>query len=129
MKYNEAITSEYGGTAGKIYGISPVTNKPKPTSVDYISGYFIRAFAKKVNEDILVEIRPEDVKNVNGILYKVVYVNWRITGIKDSVRSGNMVNTIGVTQQNLLEIDRVKKEDEVDLSRILQNPLEYWRGH
>ena len=129
MKYNDAITAEYGGSSGKLTGISPTTNKPHPKDSDYNNGYFTRVFIKKVNENILMEIRPEDAKSINAILYKIVYLNWRITGIKDTVRSSSMVNIIGVSQQNLFEIDRIKKEQELDLSRLLQNPLEYWRGY
>jgi hypothetical protein len=62
-------------------------------------------------------------------LYKTVQVKWKITGPKNNIYKGNILDKAGVTEQNRFEIDRIKKEEGIDLSGVLNNPLEYWRGN
>ena len=58
MKYNDAIVTEYGNFLG-IIGQSPLQSKPLPTKQDYLKGSFARVFAKKINDDVLIEINPD----------------------------------------------------------------------
>lgn len=128
MKYNDAITSQYGKFNEISVGESPVPSKPKPTDRDYKKGNFVRVFAKKINDEVVVEIENIQANKLNKSLYKVVYVNWTVSGPKDS-RSINGVIEKGVSQLNRFEIDRIRKEEYIDLSGILNNLLEYWQGH
>jgi hypothetical protein len=127
MKYNDAIVNEYGGFIG-IMGQSPLQAKPFPTKEDYFKGSFTRVFAKKINDDILVEINPDQSRNINQDLYKIVSINWTISGVRENSYSKGVITT-GVSDSNNFEINRALKEDEVDLRKVLPNPLEYWQGH
>ena len=128
MIYNDSLKNSYG-TFAEVSSISSIVKyRPSPTPTDYNKGYITRNFAKKINENIILEVEPSNVRSISKALYKVVSVNWKITGPKNNVMSGNMLNKAGVMDQNMFEIDRVKKEENVDLSIVLHNPLEYWRG-
>ena len=127
MKYNNTIVTEYGNFLGTM-GQPPQQTKPFPTERDYTNGNFMRAFAKKVNENIVIEINPEQSDRLNQDLYKLVYVNWVIIGPREN-RSINRVIDPGVSDLNRFEIERVQKEDGIDLKKVLPNLLEYWQGH
>jgi hypothetical protein len=127
MKYNDAIVNEYGNFVGMM-GQSPLQAKPLPTKQDYFKGNFTRVFAKKINDDILVEINSEQYRNINQDLYKIVSINWTISGVRENSYSKGVITT-GVSDSNKFEINRALKEDGVDLRKVLPNPLEYWQGH
>lgn len=127
MKYNDAIVNEYGNFLG-IIGQSPLQTKPSPTKEDYFKGSFTRVFVKKINDDILVEINPYQSRNINQDLYKIVSINWTISGVRENSYSKGVITT-GVSESNKFEINRALKEDGVDLRKVLPNPLEYWQGH
>ena len=129
MIYNETLPAEYGAFAE----IGTMTNifikKTIPTAADYAKGYVIRTFVKKINENAIYEIAYVDKSTINTNLYKTVQVNWKITGPKNNIHKGNILDKAGVTEQNTFEIDRIRKEEGVDLSSVLSNKLEYWRGN
>ena len=56
MIYNDNIPTEYGNFPDVTSGASPTMCKPKPNSLDYSRGYVTRFFAKKLNDDVIVEI-------------------------------------------------------------------------
>ena len=129
MIYNETLPAEYGAFAE----IGAMTNifikKTIPAAADYAKGYVIRTFVKKINENVIYEIAYVDKSTINTNLYKTVQVNWKITGPRNNIYKGNILDRAGVIDQNTFEIDRVKKEEGVDLSSVLANKLEYWRGN
>ena len=127
MKYNDVIVAEYGKFVG-ISGESPLHAKSVPSGKDYIKGNFTRAFAKKINDNVLVEIKSEQANKINQDLYKMVYINWVIVGPREN-RNINGVIDPGVSDLNRFEIERVQKEDGIDLKKVLHNLLEYWQGH
>ena len=127
MKYNNVIVAEYGKFVG-ISGEAPLHAKPVPSVRDYTKGNFTRSFAKKINDDILVEIKSEQANKINQDLYKVVYINWVIIGPREN-RNINGVIDPGVSDLNRFEIERVQKEAGIDLKKVLHNLLEYWQGH
>lgn len=128
MKFNENITSEYGRFE-EIVGTSPSPLKPTPAKSDYERGVFTRIFAKKYNQDTIIETSPEKVGEINTSLYEIVYVTWRISGPRNSSYSNNKIVNTGVAEQNNLEMEKVLKEKNIDLKKTLANPLEYWQGH
>jgi hypothetical protein len=129
MIYNEKLSSQYG-TSLDIGGMTNITIfKPTPSDEDYKKGYIIRVFVKKINENVINEISYVDKSAININLYKTVQVKWKITGPKNNIYKGNILDKAGVTEQNTFEIDRLKKEEGVDLSSVLSNKLEYWRGN
>lgn len=128
MRYNEAIVSEYG--TSNLTGIkSPVPYKNLPSNRDYELGYIVRTFAKKVNENVIMEIEYGNALDINQELYTVVVIQWKISGPREDKYNGNTVVESGVENQNKFEIQRVLKENGIDLKKVLPNPLEYWQGH
>ena len=128
MKYNDDITLQYGKFSEISTGESPLPFKPTPSSKNYTKGNFTRSFAKKINDDILVEIKSEQANKINQDLYKVVYINWVIIGPREN-RNINGVIDPGVSDLNRFEIERIQKEAGIDLKKVLHNLLEYWQGH
>jgi len=129
MIYNETLSSQYGLFVDIGNATNIVISKPTPSNEDYNSGYITRTFVKKVNENIIHEVPYLLKGSVNKYLYKPVDVKWKITGPKNNIYKGNILDKAGVTEQNRFEIDRIKKEEGIDLSGVLNNPLEYWRGN
>ena len=128
MIYNNTLPNEYG-TFSEIGDGSVISkNRPTPTGEDYINGYITRYFLKKANENVIIEVSVLSYKNVNQNLYKSVQLKQKISGPKNNIYKENILDKAGVMEQNKFEIDRVKKEEGVDLSATLANLLEYWRG-
>jgi hypothetical protein len=129
MIYNEKLSSQYG-TSLDIGGTTNITIfKPTPSEEDYKKGYLIRVFVKKINENVIKEISYLHKNSANSNLYKTVQIRWKITGPKNNIYKGSILDKAGVIEQNTFEIDRIKKEEGVDLSSVLANKLEYWRGN
>jgi len=129
MIYNENIVKEYGTSNLNMVGISPVEYRPAPTKEDYQSGFITRYFSKKINENKIFEINPATAPLIEAKLYYVVSLNWKISGTKERVMNGNIIEKTGVIESNQSEIDRVKIETQIDLSNKLYNKLEFWRGY
>jgi hypothetical protein len=128
MIYNDTLKNSYG----EFDGVGTLTimarYKPAPTSKDYENGYIVRYFAKKINENLVIEIKNTTASQNTSPLYKITSIKWKISGQKHDVFLNGIMNNAGVMDQNRSEIDRVMREDEVDLSRTLNNLLEYWQG-
>ena len=127
MKYNNAIVTEYGNFLGTM-GQPPQQVKPLPVEQDYLNGNLTRAFAKKVNENVVIEIDLEQANRINQDLYKVVYINWVIIGPRENRKIDGIIEP-GVSELNRFEIERVQTEEGIDLKKVLPNLLEYWQGH
>lgn len=128
MIYNDTLKNSYG----EFDGVGTLTimarYKPAPTSKDYENGYIVRYFAKKINENLVIEVKNTTASQNTSPLYKIASIKWKISGQKHDVFLNGIMNSAGVMDQNRSEIDRVMREDEVDLSRTLNNLLEYWQG-
>lgn len=126
MIYNDKLPQSYGTFVG--LGKSPAFSgyTPIPSTEDYNKGYLERYFVKKINESIIMEISHLVTPNEN--LYKKINVQWKISGPKNNVYKNGIIDKAGVMEQNRFEIDRIIKEEGVDLSSTLTNLLEYWRG-
>jgi len=85
--------------------ITPNPNQIQPTDKDIKKGWMERYFAKKVNDDIILELTKEDFDNVgteNGldkILWKKFKLRWRITGPIDEILQTNQ-QTIQIKSQD-----------------------------
>ena len=129
MIYNEKLTSEYGITPNMLIGNPPVKYSPVPTKEQYQSGILIRYFVKKVNEDKIIEIDPSKINGLDKNLYIVISLNWKISGSKEKKIVNGIIEKSSVSENNAAEINRVKIETGVDLSFVLSNLVEYWRGY
>lgn len=128
MIYNDTLKNSYG-SFNELTGISSLSRfRPKPTQSDYAIGYIDRCFVKKVNENVIFEIDPSNKSFVQSVLYKAVEIKWKISGPRNNVIVNGIINKAGVENENKAEIDRVMKEDDIDLSRTLSNLFEYWKG-
>jgi hypothetical protein len=128
MIYNDKITSEYG-TQEIFVGVFPIACQPKPTDKDYKQGFIVRWFAMRINDATVTEINPEQREQIGTSLYATVSLIWKISGPKDSKIVNGIIEKSGITKENQNEIERVKRETGVDLSKTLTNPLELWRGY
>lgn len=128
MIYNNTLPSQYG-TFTEIGNSSNILKtRPIPTVQDYADGYIKRYFIKKINENSILEVSYLTTSSINANLYKTVEVKWKISGPKNNVYKGSILDKTGVEESNRFEIDRVRKEEGIDLSSTLANLLEYWRG-
>jgi len=128
MIYNDKISSEYG-LESPFTGDSPVAYQPKPTGDDYKQGFFVRWFAKRINDNKAVEINPEQSDKINTDLYSIVSVIWKISGPRTPIKTKGIIQKFGVETENQDEIQRIKTETGVDLSYTLTNPLEFWTNN
>lgn len=128
MIFNDTLKAEYGDFNGGLSTSNILRHKPSLTESEYNRGFITRYFAKKVNENIIIEVSNSTaVKNTNP-LYKMVSIDWKISGPKHDMVLNGILEKAGVVEQNKSEIDRVLKEDGVDLSHVLRNHTEYWKG-
>jgi hypothetical protein len=85
--------------------IIPNPNQIQPTDKDIKRGWMERYFAKKVNDDIILELTKDDFDNVgteNGldsILWEKFTLRWRITGPIDEILQTNQ-QTIQIKSQD-----------------------------
>jgi hypothetical protein len=129
MIYNENIVKEYGSSNINMVGVAPAEYRPSPTKDDYNSGFIVRYFCKKINENRTYEIDPAKWSLIEKNLYVVVNLNWKISGTKENVMNGNIIEKTSVVESNDAEIERVKNNTGIDLSQKLSNRLEFWRGY
>lgn len=128
MIYNPELSSSYG-VFNELSSISvPIKSGRPPNSNDYADGYVTRFFLKKINEDIIHEVSEEYINQTKNPLYAEVSIKWTICGARNNVFKNNVIDQTGVIEKNRFEIERVRKETGVDLSKRLNNLLEYWRG-
>jgi len=128
MIYNDKIKNEYGANELK-FGEFPIAYKASPTDQNYVDGFFIRWFSKRINSNVATEVSSEQSSFIDTSLYSTVSLNWKISGPKENKVSNGIVENEGVIKANLREIERVKRETQVDLFQTLKNPLEFWRGY
>ena len=129
MIYNDKLSSEYGKSTGMLFGNAPIEYNPTPTKEQYRSGILVRYFAKKINEDKILEIDPATIATIDKNLYVVVNLAWKIVGSKEKKIVNGIIEKSSVPENNAAEINRVKVETGVDLSVVLSNLVEYWRGY
>lgn len=129
MIYNDKISVEYGSSNLFQFGEYPVQYRPVPSKQNMDTGVLVRSFAKKANEDKIVEVNPAQVSVIDRTMYSIVFVNWKIAGSKYQQTENGIITKTSVIDSNNSEIERVRTESGIDLSRVLTNPLEYWRGY
>ena len=85
----------------------PSYNKPSPTFQDYTNGSFIRFFAKKINENLYIEISQKTFnklgkkdKNYDYKSYTTFPLTWILTGNLSHITQTNY-NSVLLTEQRL----------------------------
>ena len=87
---------------GEIVDLKPEFNPvkivsyiPTPIDVDYKRGYIIRYFLQKSNDrnGLIFEIKKESIsKFSDNPFYKIVGLDWRLTGDRDEVKKSNSIS-------------------------------------
>ena len=73
------------------------------SAAEYKTGYITRYFAKKRNENLIIEVNASqyadwDSGKIDNVLYDMTQIKWQVSGnIDDTV---GVVNTIGVKTKN-----------------------------
>ncbi len=126
MKTNDNIASEYGSfRAIPTTKPLPQKYKPSPTKADYDVGVIARTVVVRRNDDTVgQEINPEMSANVDSTLYRLDNVNWRISGKRDRTVVNGIIEDGGVAETNASAVKKLG----AGVERILNNPLEFWRG-
>ena len=107
----------------------------KPTDLDYELGYIDRFFVEK---SINVEKYPTEIdnlqyqkynttQNINGGLYLIVILKWKLTGSLRDRRDtkGNLIER-GIYEHNALEVEKGARQIP-NLSYIIKNYIEFAR--
>lgn len=128
MIYNDKLSTSYGVFTEIRSGSNISKYKKTPSDQNYKDGFVERYFVKKTNENIIIETDRTGASSANKYLYKSASIKWKISGPKSNVYKNGILEQGGVEDSNKFEIERVKKEEGVDLSSTLTNLLEYWRG-
>ena len=127
MIYNDDISLEYSSSV--LIGQFPIMYRPIPIGTDYTNGYLIRYFSKRVNAVKAIEVSPDQSNFIDTNLYQTVQLTWKISGPAENLVTNKVIQKFGVRSENLNEIQRVKQNTGIDLSSVLINPLELWRGY
>lgn len=96
--------------------IEPEIYYPIINELDYKRGNILRYFAKKRNESIIIEIDKDTYEDIffirgkyNYPMWKVIYLNWRISGILNNKIMNNGMFVEGVIETNKRIIESKRK--------------------
>ena len=105
-------------STSNINATEPTSYQPKPLESDYVKGYFMRFFVKKVNENGYVkEISEEEYLTIQDgsapydvSYYQIESVMWKLTGPLNTVRLSQYDIRAGIidTNKRLVETKDVK---------------------
>ena len=127
------ITTDTPDSIKKKLGLSsfnlfyPSTYLPAPTSSDYVYGFIVRYFVCKFNQDVIVETNARDYKMTDDSFFIKAQCDWQITGPKNNVYSGSMLQISGVTEYNRIQINRLKTKLP-GIGNVITNYLQFWAG-
>jgi hypothetical protein len=130
MIFNQRTSIEYTLQKNPFFAYTfvPKPYKPSPTEEQYNRGYIERFIMIKNSNKTGHEINPVDATNLDNRIYTVYRFLWRISGEADFVKKNNIIIDYGVKNQNQKTLENIKKTENIDLSRIIKNPLDLWRG-
>ena len=101
--------------------ITPNPNQIQPTDKDIKRGWMERYFAKKVNDDIILELTKEDFDNVgtekglDKILWEKFKLRWKI--------SGDATDVIETNQRTI----QIKSEDYPSITSLIVDYTEFYQ--
>jgi hypothetical protein len=98
------------------------------SAAEYKTGYITRYFAKKRNENLIIEVNASqyadwDSGKIDNVLYDMTQIKWQVSGnIDDTV---GVVNTIGVKTKNKQVVQLAEKKLP-GISLKLSNYTQYY---
>lgn len=106
----------------------PLSNKPKITRKDILTGYVMRYFAQNISTKKITEI---DEIQYNTIIknpqYETLSLKWVITGYATTIVNTDGTITTGASDQNFVTTNWYDKQMP-GLYRMLRNSLEFFQG-
>lgn len=108
--------SEILDTQPEYNPVKIISHIPNPIDLDYERGYIVRYFLQKSNDinGLIFEIKKSSVtKFLDNPFYKVVGLDWRITGSMDDIKKSNSASI------------RIASETIPRLSLYLPNLLQF----
>ena len=94
-----------------------------PTDDQYQLPFIRRYFAKKINDNEIIEVDDENYKKLSGTLYILLSMKWKITGSVNTTRNNNIVTSEGIVEFNSQQI-RLAEKTMPGISKKLPNLLE-----
>lgn len=80
-----------------------------PSEGDYYNKYIIRYFLKEVTNNKILEVSYKNWESVTKFLYLKVKLKWHISGDKNTVWIGGIMQSPGVLELNDIEIKEADK--------------------
>jgi hypothetical protein len=78
--------------------------------VDYSIPYTRRFFAKKINDNDVLEVEGDNFKNLPGNIYQKVSVSWQVSGFeRNQVKNGRVVQE-GAFEYNQKQVKLAEKD-------------------
>ena len=105
----------------------PATYLPSPTRADYDYGFITRYFVGKRNQDKIIETNARDYKMTDGTFFVKAQCDWQLTGPRNNIYSGTMLQISGVEEYNRIQVNELRKTLP-GIQNILTNYLQFWAG-
>jgi hypothetical protein len=111
-------------------GTYPVPHRVYATDSDFVRGYVNRFFARKVNEELFIEISEEDYGNtdspdgISSLLWHTFSIRWKVSGpARDVYKNGN-IEIPGIIDTNLRSIQDTQIKYS-GFENVLTDPSQY----
>ncbi len=105
----------------------PTTYIPSPSKSDYDYGFILRYFVCNRNKNNIIETNIRDYKMTDSAFFIKATCDWQLTGPKNNVYIGNMLQTSGVEEYNKIQVNDLKVVLP-GIENILTNYLQFWKG-
>jgi hypothetical protein len=107
---------------------SPQADKPIPLPPDFEFGTFWRFFCQRINTGEIIETNSDSFLEIEDInpLFDCFKLQWAISGPQRNTTVNGAI-TFGVYEKNQKVTEEFNRQ-YTGLDKILNNPLEYWRG-
>jgi hypothetical protein len=107
---------------------TPAVYKVSLKQQDFENGYINRYFVGRINYEDFFETNFADYNLTVKNFYKKIIIKWKITGPEYSQYTGNMLETVGVVNYNVAQIQNAKSTFN-NIDSVLTDPKQYWRGY
>ena len=119
-------TRDIVGLEGYNYFL-PSSYIPTIKSSDYEYGYITRYFVGNINYSNINETNARDYNMTDSSFFKKTKITWKVSGVEFNVYKGKMLESTGVVDYNILRINQAAQVFP-QISTILNNPRQFWRG-
>jgi hypothetical protein len=132
VTYTDVTTTKYKydklkQTTPKMYA-SVQSYQISPSAEDYKIGYINRYFAKKRNENLIVEVSEQQYQlwgsnGIDNVLYDMIQIKWYISGnVDDNIST---ITIDGVTTKNK-QVVRTAEKTMPGITAVLKNYTQFY---